>query len=93
MAVKTLGSILYSKTDELEWISVRDNEIWKLEHEENDILPVLRLSYNKLPLYLKHCFAYCSLYPKDYEYNSVELIQSWKANGLLQKPNKVLKNW
>ena len=88
LAVKTLGSILYSKTDELEWISVRDNEIWKLEQEENDILPALRLSYNKLPLYLKHCFAYCSLYPKDYEYNSVELIQSWMANGLLQKPNK-----
>ena len=88
LAVKTLGSILYSKTDELEWISVRDNEIWKLEQEENDILPALRLSYNKLPLYLKHCFAYCSLYPKDYEYDSVELIQSWMANGLLQKPDK-----
>ena len=28
------------------------------------------------------------MYTKDYEYDSVELIQSWMANGLLQKPDK-----
>ena len=28
------------------------------------------------------------MYTKDYEYDTVELIQSWMANGLLQKPDK-----
>ena len=88
LAVRTLGSLLYSKTEESDWISIRDSEIWKLEQQEEDILPALRLSYDQLPSYLKQCFAYCSLYPKDFRYNSSYLIQSWMASGLLQKSNK-----
>ena len=87
MTVKTLGSLLYSKIEERDWISVRDNEIWELEQKEKDILPALRLSYNKLPSYLKQCFAYCSLYPKDFRYFNVDLILCWMANGLLKKSN------
>ncbi|KAK4538941.1 hypothetical protein RGQ29_032144 [Quercus rubra] len=87
LAVKTLGSLLYSKTEVRDWISIRENEIWKLEQKENDILPALRLSYNKLPSYLKQCFAYCSLYPKDFRYFNVDLILCWMANGLLKKSN------
>ena len=86
--MKTLGSLLYSKIEERDWISIRDNEIWKLEQKEKDILPALRLSYNKLPAYLKECFAFCSLYPKDFRYQNVELIRCWRANGLLKKSNK-----
>jgi hypothetical protein len=88
LAVRTLGSLLYSKTEERDWISIRDNEIWKLEQKEDDILPALRLSYDQLPSYLKQCFAYCSLYPKDFRYDNIELMQSWMANGLLQNSNK-----
>ena len=88
LAVNTLGSLLFSKTEEHDWISIRDNEIWKIEQKEDDILPALRLSYNKLPSYLKQCFAYCSLYPKDFRYKNMDLIQCWMANGLLKKSNK-----
>ncbi|KAM4091808.1 hypothetical protein ACJW30_09G163800 [Castanea mollissima] len=91
LAVKTLGSLLYSKTEEGDWISISNNEIWKLKQKENDILPALRLSYNKLPSYLKQCFAYCSLYPKDFIYNKQDLIQCWMANGLLKKSNKSIE--
>uniref|UniRef100_A0A2N9J8B0 Disease resistance protein RGA3 n=1 Tax=Fagus sylvatica TaxID=28930 RepID=A0A2N9J8B0_FAGSY len=49
LAVRTLGSLLYSKIDEHDWISIRDNEIWKLEQKHDDILPALTLSYNQLP--------------------------------------------
>ncbi|KAL4607729.1 hypothetical protein ACB092_09G196100 [Castanea dentata] len=91
LAVKTLGGLLYSKTEERDWISISNNEIWKLEQKENDILPALKLSYNKLPSYLKQCFAYCSLYPKDFIYNKQDLIQCWMANGLLKKSNKSIE--
>nr|XP_023870344.1 putative disease resistance protein RGA1 [Quercus suber] len=30
LAVKSLGSLLYSKLDERDWLFVRDNEMWKL---------------------------------------------------------------
>ncbi|KAL4607938.1 hypothetical protein ACB092_09G211600 [Castanea dentata] len=93
LAVKTLAGLLYSKLDEHEWKFIRDNEIWHLEQNEGDILPALRLSYNQLPLHLKQCFSYCSLFPKDYEFLSIKLIQFWMAHGALQShENKELED-
>ncbi|KAM3691142.1 hypothetical protein ACJW31_09G173100 [Castanea mollissima] len=86
LAVSTLAGLLYSKVDEHEWKSIRDNEIWNLEQKEGDILPVLKLSYNQLPFHLKQCFAHCSIFPKDYDFNNVQLIQFWLAHGILQSP-------
>jgi hypothetical protein len=76
LAVRTLAGLLYSKVDEKEWKHVRDNEIWNLEQKEGGILPALQLSYNQLPFHLKQCFAYCSVFPKDYQFSNFELIQS-----------------
>nr|XP_023889599.1 putative disease resistance protein RGA3 [Quercus suber] len=87
LAVRTLASLLYSKVDEREWKSVRDNELWHLKQNEGDILPALRLSYNQLSFHLKQCFAYCSLFPKDYEFTSSQLVQFWMAHGILQSPD------
>ncbi|XP_050258422.1 disease resistance protein RGA2-like [Quercus robur] len=86
LAVSTLAGLLYSKVDEHEWKSIRDNEIWNLEQKEGDILPTLKLSYNQLPFHLKQCFAYCSVFPKDFEFKSLCLIQFWMAYGILQSP-------
>ena len=86
LAVRTLAGPLYSKVDEHEWISIRDNEIWNLEQKEGDILPALKLSYNHLPFHLKQCFAYCSVFLKDYDFTNVRLIQFWLAHGILQSP-------
>ena len=88
LAVVSLGTSLYSTTDERDWKSVRDNEMWKLEETENGILHALRISYERLPSYLKRCFAYCSFFPKDYRYTDVGLIQLWMAHGLLQSKNE-----
>ncbi|KAI3409220.1 uncharacterized protein J3R85_019578 [Psidium guajava] len=81
MAVKTLGSLLHSKDNPSHWEWVRHSEIWQLE---TDILPSLRISYDLMPSYLKRCFAYCSIFPKSYKFNSLELIQLWISNGLIQ---------
>ena len=66
---------------------MRDNEIWHLKQNEGDILPALRLSYTELSFHLKQCFAYCSLFPNDYEFKSSLMVQFWMAHGLLQSPN------
>ncbi|KAK9921777.1 hypothetical protein M0R45_030274 [Rubus argutus] len=86
LVVKTLGSQLYSKTDEREWKLVRDSELWELEREgEGHILPALRLSYSQLPSYLKPCLAYCAYLRKgEYIFSSRELILCWMAHGILQ---------
>ncbi|XP_016675106.1 putative disease resistance protein RGA1 [Gossypium hirsutum] len=92
LVVRTLGSLLFMKTDESDRISVRDNEIWKLEHAENEILPVLKLSYNHLPSHLQRCFAVMSLYKKDSIYYSDKVIQFWMENGLLEH-SKQKQEW
>ncbi|XVE95866.1 hypothetical protein REPUB_Repub02eG0171200 [Reevesia pubescens] len=75
LAVSSLGNLLYSTTDEREWLSIRDNDMWKLKHRDNDILSVLKLSYDIMEPYLKQCFAVCSLFPKNYVFYSFEMIQ------------------
>ncbi|XVF06556.1 hypothetical protein REPUB_Repub06bG0059400 [Reevesia pubescens] len=88
LAVRTLGSLLFLEINEREWISIRDSEIWRLEQSENDILPVLKLSYNHLPSHLQRCLTYLSLYKKDHRYFNDDVIQFWMANGLLEYPKK-----
>jgi hypothetical protein len=88
LAIRTLGSLLFSKVNEREWKFVRDNEIWRLEQKEGDILPALQLSYDPMPSHLKQCFSFCSLFPKNYLFDSGKLIAFWMAHGLLnKKPN------
>ena len=86
LAVNTLACLLYSKVDEHGWISIGDNEIWNLNQKESGILPALMLSYNQLPFHLKPCFAYCSIFPKDFVFNNLLLIHFWMAHGILQSP-------
>ncbi|KDP26027.1 hypothetical protein JCGZ_21060 [Jatropha curcas] len=88
LAVITLGTLLYSVAGERDWKFVRDNEIWKLEQKENDILPALKLSYEHMPSYLKRCFAYCSIFPKDHPFVDIELVYFWISHGLIQSSNE-----
>ncbi|WRX23304.1 NB-ARC - like 10 [Theobroma cacao] len=88
LVLKTLGSLLLGKTSEYDWKLVRDSEMWKVMQKENNVFPVLKLSYDQLPPYLKLCFAHLSVFPKDYEFNYMELIHFWMAHDLLQSSNE-----
>lgn len=84
LAITTLGSMLYLEREQHAWSNVRDSDIWELEQKHDDILPALKLSYDALPPYLKPCFAFCSLFPKDYTFRSSDLVPLWMAQDFLQ---------
>ncbi|KAJ4964941.1 hypothetical protein NE237_016790 [Protea cynaroides] len=88
LAIKSLSALMYSKRSDREWVSFQDNnaDTWDLR-VENGIIPVLKLSYDHFSPPLKQCFAYCSIFPKDYIISKKMLIQLWMAEGLLQSSN------
>ncbi|KAJ9558474.1 hypothetical protein OSB04_013088 [Centaurea solstitialis] len=86
LALITLGRVLRTKTNDDDWEELLNSEIWSLQ-DESEILPALRLSYNDLPSHLKQLFAYCSLFPKDYEFDKNELVLLWMAEGFLNQSN------
>ncbi|CAI8613929.1 unnamed protein product [Vicia faba] len=87
LAVRTLGSSLFSKYDLNKWVYVRDSELSSIEQKRGDILPTLKLSYDQMPSYLRRCFVYFSLYPKDYTFFSNDIVRLWVALGLVQSRN------
>ncbi|KAM4097538.1 hypothetical protein ACJW30_07G008200 [Castanea mollissima] len=90
LPIRSIGSLLYFKNSERDWLSFMNNEFLK----EADILQTLKLSYDHLPSYLKQCFAYCCLFPKDYKIHKTTLIKMWMAQGFIRSssPNQCLED-
>ncbi|XP_060670904.1 putative disease resistance protein RGA1 [Ziziphus jujuba] len=88
IAIRTIGSILYGNNLEKEWESFKNNKLAKLSQHQNDLLPTLRLSYDCLASHLKHCFAYCRLFPKDHVIDVQKLIKLWMAQGFVKSSNQ-----
>ncbi|KAJ9559302.1 hypothetical protein OSB04_013916 [Centaurea solstitialis] len=81
LAVKSLGGLMRSKRNAMEWRSVKDSYVWQLQ--EDGILPALKLSYDNLLPHMKRCFVYSCFFPKGYEMRKDSLIELWMANGFI----------
>ncbi|XP_048495336.1 putative disease resistance protein At3g14460 [Beta vulgaris subsp. vulgaris] len=84
LAVKVLGGLLRSYTNNARReiiASIRQDMLASC----NKILPELLLSYNYLPAHLKRCFAYCSIFPKNYNFDKEKLVLMWMAQGFIEK--------
>jgi hypothetical protein len=82
LAARALGGLLCCEPTD-EWQDILGSRMWR--EVEGGVLPVLRLSYHYLPPQLKKCFAYCAIFPQDYEFKEEELVLLWVAEGLIQQ--------
>ncbi|CAI0472993.1 unnamed protein product [Linum tenue] len=84
LAIRAMAGVLSSKRNVVDWEALKDKQA-RLDSMDSDkrILATLRLSYDHLPSYLKPCFAYCSLFPKDYEIEVKTLVQLWMSQGYI----------
>ncbi|KAH0715602.1 hypothetical protein KY284_008507 [Solanum tuberosum] len=85
LALKALAGVLRGKSEVDEWRNILRSEIWDQQSCWNGTLPALMLSYNDLPPHLKRCFAFCAIYPKDYEFCKDQAIYLWIANGFVKQ--------
>ncbi|XP_017629254.1 putative disease resistance protein RGA4 [Gossypium arboreum] len=85
LVIRTIAGTLSFKNSKNDWLSFKDNELARISQNGGEILPTLKLSYDHLPSHLKHCFAYCRLYPKDHKIDVRTLVQFWIAQGFVKQ--------
>ncbi|KAM3749985.1 hypothetical protein ACB098_04G002700 [Castanea mollissima] len=85
LVATVLGGTMSRKKEKSKWLAIENNEVWNSLHDSNEMLPILKFSFDHLPSpSLKQCFSYCSCFPKGYDIKKEELIQLWMAEGFLQ---------
>ncbi|KAM3206277.1 hypothetical protein ACQJBY_061762 [Aegilops geniculata] len=85
LALKAMGGLLSSKQKVQEWKAIEESTIGDNVGGKYEVMPILKLSYKHLSSEMKQCFAFCAVFPKDYEMEKDRLIQLWMANGFIEE--------
>ncbi|CAN6911485.1 unnamed protein product [Brassica oleracea] len=88
LAVKVLGGLLANKKYTVkEWKRVYDNIQTQIirsdDNKQDSVYRVLYLSYEDLPMHLKHCFLWLAYFPEDYKIRVNRLYYLWAAEGII----------
>jgi hypothetical protein len=84
LAAQAIGYILNTE-DEAGWLDMNKNNIWN--DESTEVLPSLRLSYERMLPILRLCFSYCAIFPKGHDISEDGLIYHWISLDFIEKPS------
>ncbi|KAM3741658.1 hypothetical protein ACB098_07G012800 [Castanea mollissima] len=94
LAIITVGAAMRKKTKVELWrhaLKELQRSVPSIEGIEAEVYKPLKLSYDSLQgnNIIKSCFLYCCLFPEDFEIGINNLVQYWRAEGLID----VGQNW
>ncbi|WVZ50170.1 hypothetical protein U9M48_001451 [Paspalum notatum var. saurae] len=89
LAAQAIGFMLRSKDDESGWTKINNSDIWNEPCKDNDVLPSLKLSYERMPPQLRICFSYCAIFPKGHNIIEDDLVHQWVAMGFIERSKGV----
>uniref|UniRef100_M8BUF0 Disease resistance protein RGA2 n=1 Tax=Aegilops tauschii TaxID=37682 RepID=M8BUF0_AEGTA len=90
LAARSVGALLNTNVSDKHWRIVRDK--WKsFQEDSDDILPILKLSYDYLPVHLQRCFSHCSLFPEDYPFDGEQLVHAWISQDFVQCEDRTVR--
>ncbi|XP_039071037.1 putative disease resistance protein RGA3 [Hibiscus syriacus] len=86
LAAKVIGGTLSNtERSQAAWLKIQRSDVW------NSVESILKLSFDHLSsLCSKKCFAYCSMFPKDFCFEKEQLIQLWMAEGFLGSSTEMM---
>ncbi|KAJ3674332.1 hypothetical protein LUZ60_004948 [Juncus effusus] len=85
LAVKAIGIALSFENDEETWKNILESGLWELAESRGAMFPALRLSYDRMPIHLKQCFVFFSLFPKGHVFSNDKVVRLWMSLGLLEE--------
>ncbi|CAN7057639.1 unnamed protein product [Brassica oleracea var. botrytis] len=87
LALNVIGETMACKTTVREWqwaIDVLNTNAAKYSEVEDEILKVLKLSYDDLKdETVQECFQYCALFPEDNKIEKDVLVEYWISEGII----------
>uniref|UniRef100_A0A0D3FSR9 AAA+ ATPase domain-containing protein n=1 Tax=Oryza barthii TaxID=65489 RepID=A0A0D3FSR9_9ORYZ len=83
LAIKVLAGELQQKKTQDNWEHMLKNKKWLKEGLPEELNRSIYLSFNDLPLHLKQCFLYCSIFPEGQTITCDKLFQMWIAEGFI----------
>uniref|UniRef100_A0A8R7ULK4 Disease resistance protein winged helix domain-containing protein n=1 Tax=Triticum urartu TaxID=4572 RepID=A0A8R7ULK4_TRIUA len=86
LAVVTIASLLANqmgKPEQWNFVNKSLGHGLRTNPASEGMKQVLNLSYNNLPLHLKACLMYLSIYQEDYIIQRNDLVKQWIAEGLI----------
>ncbi|KAL6655826.1 hypothetical protein ACP70R_006652 [Stipagrostis hirtigluma subsp. patula] len=92
LLAQSLGSLVHGQDIDT-WLAARDEQLWKLEDRfapKAKLFTSFKEIYYSLPLELKPCFLYLSVFPKGSNIDKDALIRQWIALDLLRSPHGII---